>query len=239
MMKTIFFNLIICFSITVFAQNQIRGNGDLTRITRTIDTDFNGLKGYGSIEIIVENGNHDGKVIIEAESNILEYIQTEVNDGMLFIQLKNGHNYNLKKPIKVSFNSNQLSEIYSLGSGNISTHSIQNVKEFYASAKGSANLNLKINSEKAKIEGMGSGKFHLSGETNSLEIFTRGSGTVNAYELKANDINIKKIGSGDTKVNCNGILTVDSRGSGNIFYTGLTKDINSKTLGSGKVKPYK
>src|SRR5690625_3708936 len=109
-MKTLFLNLIICFSITVFAQNQIKGNGDLTRVTRTIDTDFSGLKGFGSIEIIVENGNQDGKIYIEAESNILEFIETEVNDDMLFIHLKNGYSYNLKKPIKVRFNSNQLSE---------------------------------------------------------------------------------------------------------------------------------
>src|SRR5690625_8013924 len=100
---------------------------------------------------------------------------------MLFIHLKNGYSYNLKKPIKGRFKSNQLSEIYSLGSGNISTHSIQNVKEFYASSKGPANLNLKINSKKKKIEGMSSGKFNLSDETDSLEIITRGSGTVNEY----------------------------------------------------------
>src|SRR5690625_7789356 len=98
---------------------------------------------------------------------------------MLFIHLKKRYNYNLKKPIKVRFNSNQLSEIYSLGYGNISTHSIQNVKEFYASAKGSANLKLKIKSEITKIEDMGSRKLHLTKETDSLEIFTRGLGTVN------------------------------------------------------------
>src|SRR5690625_7924576 len=113
-MKTLFLNLIICFSITVFAQNQIKGNGDLTRVTRTIETDFSGLKGFCSIEIIVENGNQDGKIYIEAESNILEVIETEVNDDMLFIYLKNGYMYNIIKPIKVRFNYNQLCKIYSL-----------------------------------------------------------------------------------------------------------------------------
>lgn len=221
------------------AQNQINGNGNLTQITRSVDGNFNGLKGFGSIEITVEKGNRDGKINIEAESNIMDYIQTEVKDGFLLIHLKNGFNYNLKKPIKVSFKSNELNEIYSLGSGNITTNSTQNVKNFYASSKGSSRLNLKVNSENTKIEGMGSGGFKLSGETNSLEIITRGSGSIDAYDFKANDIQIQKTGSGDMKVNCNGKLTVNSRGSGNIFYTGLTKDIDSNILGSGKLRANK
>lgn len=234
-MKTILFSLIFCLSINVFPQNQIKGNGNFTQITRFIDENFNGLKGLGSIEIEVKEGTQDGKIEIEAESNLLEYVETYVKDDILLVQLKKGFNYNLNKPIKVSFKSQQLNEIYSLGSGNITLNSFQNVKEFYASSKGSAKLNLKINSEKAKIEGMGSGGFYLSGETNLLEISTRGSGAVNAFDLKANDIHVRKLGSGDTKINCNGKLTVNSKGSGNIYYTGLTQDIDSKIIGSGKL----
>src|SRR5690625_7925613 len=88
---------------------------------------------------------------------------------MKYKHIKYRYNYNLIKQKNIRNKSNQLRKKYSLGSGNISTHSIQNVKEFYASSKGSANLNLKINSEKTKIEGMGSGKFHLSGETDRSE----------------------------------------------------------------------
>ena len=67
-----------------------KGNGDTTTVTRNVG-DYEGIKCAGFMDFKLVQGN-EGKITLEGESNLLEFIVTEVKNGSLTIKVKNGKN---------------------------------------------------------------------------------------------------------------------------------------------------
>jgi len=84
-------NLLIAIALLSFsfAQAQlwggkkIKGNGDVTTITRTTD-DYDALRLAGWMDFELVKGE-EGTIKIEGESNLLEYIITEIEYGGLVV----------------------------------------------------------------------------------------------------------------------------------------------------------
>lgn len=234
-MKTYLLSFLLSISIFSMAQNNIVGNGNVTTTTRTVDKNFSEVISKGSMNITIDEGIHDGEISIEGESNIIDYVETIVSNGVLTIQLKSGHNYNLKKKLKVTLSSNHLSSIDIAGSGDVIIKGTQKTKDFSASIRGSGNIDAKVNAITTNLEIMGSGKINISGNATNLTINIRGSGNVKAFDLAANDVKINLAGSGNAHVNCTGNMKINSKGSGSVYYKGNPENVSSKVMGSGKL----
>lgn len=234
-MKTIFTYLLSLFWLTSFAQLKITGDGHIINETRVVGKNFHTIKSSGTFNITIEDGTQDGNISIEGESNILEKIETYVQDHVLYIQFENGYSYSYLRPIKIKLHSNHLSHLELSGSGEIITKGFQKSDEFSVQLKGSGGIKALVDSNKTKAYSTGSGDIELSGKTQFFEINTRGSGDLMAYELSANEVNINKSGSGDVQIHTNGNLDIHSTGSGSVMYQGKPTKINSDILGSGKV----
>lgn len=254
-MKTIVFGFLLLIPFYLCAQKQIVGNGKSASETRQLSTDFTGIVTFGSIDVVVDEGKSDGKIKVEAESNILEYVETVIKNKQLYIKLKDNQSYSLKKPIRVNFQSTQLNSIESKGSGNVSVNSKQTVKSFSLITLGSGNIQLKVSAQdvnikktgsgkikvqmetqSAKLESSGSGSIQLSGNATVLSATLKGSAELMANELNAKIINLYKSGSGNAIVNCEDELNVESLGSGNVYYLNKPIKLNAQTKGSGKIR---
>jgi len=71
----------------------IRGNGSIAREIRTLDADFSRLTVGNTIEVTVD-AQADAPLCVEADSNILPYIVTSVENGTLRIDFRDGYQYN-------------------------------------------------------------------------------------------------------------------------------------------------
>ena len=94
MKKLIILSFILLASIQINAQrkkNFIKGNGNVTEQTREVGS-YDGIVVSGSFEVKLYAGN-EGSIKVEAESNLLEYIETIVKDGKLHIGFKKGTIY--------------------------------------------------------------------------------------------------------------------------------------------------
>lgn len=254
-MKTIVFGFLLLIPFYLSAQKQIVGNGNSAAETRQLNADFTGIVTFGSIDVVVEEGKSDGKIKVEAESNILDYVETVIKNNHLYIKLKENQSYSLKKPIRVSFKSTQLNSIESKGSGDVSINSKQTVKSFSLVTLGSGNIQLSVSAQDvnlkktgsgkvkvqmdtktAKLESSGSGNIQLSGNTTDFSATLKGSAELVANKLNAKKINLYKSGSGNAYVNCEEELNVESLGSGHVYYLNKPIKLNAKTKGSGKIK---
>lgn len=217
-----------------WGKKKIKGNGSVTTETRTTG-DYDGIKCAGSMDFILVSGK-EGQIKIEGESNLLEYIVTEVKDKNIIVKVKKGVNISSSKNkgIKITIPFEDISNVSLAGSGDlISKDQIvtDNLKISLAGA-GDVNLNIKTQSVKGAVAG--SGDISLKGSTNKLVAKVAGSGDFNSYGLNSNDAEVSVAGSGDVKVSASNNLKARVAGSGDVTYRGNPK-VDKKVAGSGDI----
>jgi len=236
-MKKLFgflFILLVVFSSCRFITGQrIRGNGNVRTETRSPGS-FKSLASHGSFDVFVSSGEQAVK--IEAEENLLPYIETYVEGYTLHVETKDNYWLSPGHKVKIFVSSPDYESIRSYGSGDIIGESkITNSSKLELGVNGSANIKMDVDAPEINTETNGSGDIFLRGETKSFEGEIHGSGNIKALDLKSGDATIKIYGSGDADVFADGKLDVHVAGSGDVTYKGNAQ-VSSSIAGSGRVK---
>ena len=236
-MKKLFlslFAIFVFFSSCRFVTGQrIRGNGNVRTETRS-PGNFKSVSSHGSFDVFVSSGQQAVK--IEAEENLLPYIETYVEGYTLHVSTKDNYWLSPGRKVKIFVSSPNYESIRSYGSGDIIGESkITNSSKLELGVNGSANIKMDIDAPEINTETNGSGDIFLRGETKSFEGEIHGSGNIRALDLRSNDATIKIYGSGDADVFADGKLDVHVAGSGDVNYRGNAQ-VSSSIAGSGRVK---
>ncbi len=241
MKKSILFCAAFALAITTanaqwWGNNKVKGNGNVKTETRnTSDYDQVRVAGFFDVELV--SGN-EGKITVEAESNFMEHIMTEVNGSSLKIYVEKGVNLRptWNKGIKITVPFEDLDMVTLSGSGDVVGKDVIKAANFSTGVSGSGDVTLKL--DVATLEGKvtGSGDLRLDGQTNDAEYRVTGSGDIHAFSVKAQDVDAKVTGSGDIRAHCDGYLTARITGSGDIKYSGNPKKEDSKVTGSGDIE---
>ena len=239
--KTIMKHLLlatICICMLSFFQpwKKVKGSGNLKKETREI-SGFTAIKlsGTPNVEIAYGSGN---TISVEADDNLLEYIETKVENGALIVKSKDNLNLKSDHRIIVYVNMETITGLRVSGSGNIiGKGGFSNDGETELSVTGSGNINLSAGSFRSTNARLsGSGNLVLSGDkTTALEATISGSGNIDASNFKTETANAQISGSGNIRVNVSKSLDARVSGSGNVFYKGDAADVKTKKSGSGKV----
>ncbi|WP_425075596.1 head GIN domain-containing protein [Psychroserpens sp. S379A] len=235
-MKNSILLIALIFSVTFsYADKKIKGNGNMTKTTRTT-SDYDGIKCAGSFDYVLVSGT-EGNITLEGESNLLEYIVTEVKDNQLIIKTKK--NISLKpsnnKTIKVTIPFKDISSVALAGSGDLWTEDVINSTNFEVALAGSGDIVLDLNASNTEGKVAGSGDLTLKGNTNKLEAKVAGSGDFHGFNLQSNHTEVSVAGSGDAEVVSNESLKARVAGSGDIEYRGNPKTEDTKVSGSGSI----
>lgn len=238
MNKTILFGLAFSMLAAVNAQwgKKVKGNGDHTTIERsTGDYDAVAVSGWFDVELV---SGSEGTLVLEGESNLLEYIETEIKGSELHIRVKKGVDLrpsNRNMGIKVTVPVEEIEGVSLSGSGDIRGNMSIKADKFHSSLSGSGNMTLEVDTDEFIISMSGSGDIHLKGRARQLEVGISGSGDVMAYDLEADDVKASISGSADIEITANQSITARVSGSGDIRYRGNPTKIDSKSSGSGEV----
>ncbi len=237
MKKTVLILSILLSSMQLNAQwflgKTIKGNGNVitkTRHTNNYDT----VNVSGFFDVILVKGD-EGKIQIKAESNLMDYIITEVNGDVLTIKLKNSVSINTKKGIYITVPFKDLEEITLSGSGDVVGDDIITGKKLAVKLSGSGDIRLNLDVTKVNSKITGSGDVSLSGKTVALNSSIIGSGDFKAKNLQADIVKVNVTGSGDSVVFANHKIEAKVVGSGDIVFYGNPENENTKVTGSGDI----
>ena len=229
---------IMCVTVTNaqwWGSKKVRGNGKVTTETRSTG-DYDGVKCAGSMDYVLVAGT-EGKITIEAESNLMEYIVTEIKNNNLIVKVKKG--YNLKpsfnKALKVTIPFKDISSVSLAGSGDVWNEDKIKSNSLDVSLAGSGDMVLDIEANSVEGSLAGSGDMTLKGNTNDLTVKVAGSGDISAFGLQANNTKASVAGSGDIEVVSNKSLYARVSGSGDIEYKGNPDKEDTKVSGSGTI----
>ncbi|NQU87302.1 MAG: DUF2807 domain-containing protein [Mariniphaga sp.] len=236
-MKTIKFILLsisvlfLLVSTSCIDNFSIRGNGIKESESRFAQN-FNKVKSSGAFNIHISNSN-EYEVVINAETNILPYIETEVNGSTLNISIRGVHNLRNTLPMDVYISTPVLEGLKLSGSGEIITdYFVSNNMDVTVSGSGLIETAVDCHLFEATVSG--SGMVYVSGVADNSKIKISGSGKVDSYDMIVKDCDANISGSGDIYANIERLLDASISGSGSVFYIG-SPDINAHISGSGKI----
>ena len=241
-MKKLFFTLMILgFAMSpVHAQwwtgsEKVNGNGNMTAQNRKV-SEYEKVALEGSMDVELVAGK-EGNLKVEAESNLMEYIVTEVSDGKLKISVENGINLSPSRgmTIKITVPFQSIDEVSLTGSGDIYTANRIESGDFRVQLTGSGDISLDLNCGSVNGTLTGSGDISLKGKTRKFDCRVTGSGDFEAFGLEAEVVNATVSGSGDLQVNPTDELRARITGSGDITYIGNPEKQDFRTAGSGAV----
>lgn len=232
--------LLFLFAITISCSGQwgksIKGNGENVTIDRsTADYDAIAVSGWFDVDLV--DGN-EGNITLEGESNLLEYIVTEVKSGKLVIKTKKGVNLkpsNWNNGIRITVPIENIDAISLSGSGDIVSKTTIKGNNLSTAMSGSGDITLKVDTQSLSASMSGSGDITLSGSTQDFEATISGSGDIKAFDMEADNVNATVSGSADIKVTANKTLKARVSGSGDITYRGNPTKLDTKTSGSGDI----
>ncbi|MFS4493971.1 head GIN domain-containing protein [Maribacter sp. 2308TA10-17] len=238
MKKLLSLSLVLLFTASCTAQwgKKIKGNGNVTTIERSVgEYDAVGLAGWFDLDLVA---GKEGEIKLEGESNLLEYIKTEVKNGKLSIKVEKG--YNLKPSswddgIRITVPVESINSVALSGSGDIVGKTTIKTDNFKTAMSGSGDITLDIEATSIDAAMSGSGDITLNGSTRDFEATISGSGDIKAYGLEADNVDATVSGSADIKVTANKMLKARVSGSGDISYRGNPDKVDTKASGSGDI----
>jgi len=213
---------------------RIHGNGVSGTQERSVG-DFSSINAMGSMDVIVSQGASPS-IRIEADQNLLEYIETKNNGGTIEIYTREGYNLDPKTNIKVYATAPNFNNIDVSGSGKIkSTGKISSTSHLRTHVSGSGDILLEADAPRIETQISGSGSSTIKGTTKDFSARISGSGDVHCYDLLSENTEIDIAGSGNAEVYASKTLDVDIAGSGDVRYKG-NPSVKQNTAGSGGVK---
>lgn len=233
-LNIIFFLAIIilssCGEDNVFG---VKGQGPVVQETRSFSS-FDRIEMGMSGELFITQGP-DQHVVIEAQRNILDVIQSDEKNGKLEIDFKRGYNLRNHSPIKVYITVPTLTDLDVSGSAKAYAEGPFETNDIVLSVSGSGKIDIKdLKVQRVYSYISGSGNLYLGGTAEESRIDISGSGKIEAFPLYTLHTEAKISGSGRCEVTVEKTLKASISGSGRIHYKG-NPTIDFKASGSGKV----
>ncbi|MBW8685362.1 head GIN domain-containing protein [Chitinophaga rhizophila] len=212
---------------------RVKGSGNVSTETRSLGN-YHKVVLKGSMDIEFTQGPAQ-EAVIEADDNLLKYIQLQVHDDELVVDLKDHVSVRSSDGIKIKLTAPDVYQLSLAGSGNIKvTNALENDEPVRFKLAGSGNLEGAVNSPKVIASSAGAGDIKLAGETKDLEVSMAGSGNFDGGELHTENTKVTIAGSGNADVHASVKLNAKIVGSGDVSYKG-SPEVSSSIAGSGSV----
>ena len=225
---------ILISSCDVITGTGVNGNGNI-RTEKRSPGNFNAVKSSASIDIEINSGDA-WSVSVEDDDNILQYVVTEVHDGTLHVDYKDGYSIN-NDHAKVYVTAPSFDKLSVSGSGDISTQgTLKNSRQIEMNVSGSGYIKAQVDAPVIDISVGGSGEISLTGHTKDFTCSIAGSGDVNCGGLESENATVKIAGSGNAHVFASVHLSATVSGSGDVYYRGNPPSPETHISGSGSVE---
>lgn len=234
-MKQIFVALsaiaLVFFSTSCIFSPSIKGNGNVTQEIRNTE-DFKEIKVSRGMNVYISQGETT-KVIVKADENLLDIIETETLGDVLEISAKS----NIRKATvkKIYVTTPNLVSVRSFAGSNIFSETRINSNELEISASAGSNVTLEIKANKTKATASAGSNIILEGITEKLEIKASSGSNIKAKNLSSQNCVAKTSSGANIWITCKKDLTGNASSGGNVFYFGSPENTNIEHSSGGNV----
>ncbi len=212
----------------------IRGSGNVSIEQRPV-SGFNAVDLASLGNLVIEMGDQEA-LRIEAEDNLLEYIETEVRGDTLEIGIRQGVNLNPSEPIRYYLTVKTLGSILVSGLGDVDAPELQ-AERLSVNISGGGNVDidsLTANQLSVGISGLGNLTI-FGGQVGDQDIHISGGGYYKADEMQSAKAQVDISGMGSTTIRVSESLDANISGGGSVLYYG-SPSVDESISGLGKVE---
>jgi flagellar hook assembly protein FlgD len=230
-MRYIYYAILILVSTSC---NSIqRGSKNIVTETRNLSS-FSAVSVSSSIDVDVQQGN-ETLVVVEGDDNIVKFIETKVENGVLKISLKSSYSISnattkvhVTSPIFSAFTTSSSSSL-------IGKTVIASTTKISLKSTSSSNIEINLDAPTVEIEASSSADITTTGKTKNLKVDASSSSTVKSFDLKAEMVEVEASSSSDVKVFASVSISAKANSSADIAYTGGASIVNKTEKSSGTV----
>ena len=211
----------------------IKGSGNVTTETRTVNEDFKNIEVSSGIKVIVEQS--DNKLItVETDENLQKHIITKVENGVLKIECDESYNttnngpvVNVKMPVINGLSSSSGSEIT-----NIKTLITDKID---VKSNSGSKININVEADDITLESESGSNIEASGKALKLETSSSSGSEIKADKLMTNEVIAQSSSGSSTSVYP--IVKLDAKASSgsSIHYYKTPKNISKGESSGGSI----
>lgn len=189
---------------------------------------------------VVMGQRASGTVAVEAGSNLLGQIETEVVDGVLRLRNTMRCNWvrNLKKRVTVHVPVDGLDRLVLRGTGDVRCLDTIQVERFELEqwgAQGSTELLLDVHSCSIALH-TGAGSVNVAGRCSvTADLYSGIMGPIDASGMRARFVNVNNSGVADVRCWVTEMLDVRINDVGDVYYRGDPPNVRENITGSGRL----
>lgn len=235
-MKSFLVLFFLSLSLAVSAQSQetVSGNGKIKKEKRNASGTFDEIQVSGRYKVLFKQGSTTS-IEVEADENLLPYIETVVEGDELKLHAKKGFNVKPTATIIVYITLPKLSSIQSSGSSSFSGDGALKGDKLELELSGKAEVDLSLNYSDLELNVSGSGLVKLAGSVTKVEVNISGSAEFAAPELKTQNMEVNISGNGNAHVNVEKKLEIAISGNGKVKYKGAAVT-EQAVAGNGRIE---
>lgn len=193
---------------------------------------FNELSLQGNYEVLLILAD-EPRVDIDASEELLEHISISNSGGKLSIITD--EDILQDDAIKITVYYTDLDYIICGGAATLRNEGFLKSHYLQIDMQGAGLFELDIETNTCDVEIAGAGIVRLRGNTNLIKCSIDGAGNLGAYDLFAQDADIRLSGVGGAQVTVEGTLDARVSGMGGIGYRGNPEKVNSQVSGLGAI----
>ena len=225
--------LILFVSVTSCFFDGVKGNGNVIAKNRSISSDFVRIKASSGIDVFLTQ-NGESSLVVEADENLHELIETEVKNGTLYIGTKK--NIWTARAKKVHVSIEKLLEMEVTSGAEVTTENTLKADDLKIVATSGAEFNLHLNVNNLDCESSSGSNVNIDGEANNFKVSSSSGSVIDAFGLETLRCTAKASSGSNIKVSVDKSFDGNASTGANIQFKGNPEVINTNDSSGGNVR---
>ena len=237
-MKTIQKLFLFLFASTLLSScnvnmfNSVSGNKNVITQDRTTKEEFTKIQVSTGLDLYITQGDTK-KIILEADENLHEFINTEIKDGILKIYSeKNIWNAEARK-IHVTIPNLEL--VSAVSGANVYTENTLNVDSINVICTTGAVIKMSLNANSVQSSATTGSDIELMGNANQHTSSATTGASIDAYKLLSKNTSANVTSGAEINVYASETIDAVATSGGDIDFKGNPKKVNKQSSSGGSI----
>lgn len=209
----------------------VEGNGKVAEETRDLG-DFDKISVTRGMNVYITQGSAT-KVVVRADENLMDVIETSVSDGTLKVSCNRGIRKAESNRVLVTVPDIDL--IKTTAGSNVFSEDTLKLKMLEVKSTAGSNVKLSLTATELNVSAMAGSNVFLGGTADSFKVRANSGSNVKAGELHAATCNLKASSGANIWVQAQKELNASVSSGANVFYYGNPEATNIQKSSGGNV----
>lgn len=235
-LKIVLVALICVVTVTTASaqmKKKVQGSGEIATEERK-ESGFTGVSTSSAIDVFINQGT-SFKVTVEADDNILEYIITEVKDGVLRVHPAKNISIRRAKMMNVYVTMKEIDYLSSSSAGDIIAETAIKAEDLKIKTSSSGDVKAEVYVKNLYLSTSSAGDIILKGTADFVDASSSSAGDIKAIDLSCKVAELTASSAGDIKITVSEKVTARASSAGDVHIYGDPDKVDARSSSAGSV----